>query len=115
MLNEWMNENHFLLFGQRRKKRTSQLPGETEEFVSWGIGQHVLSDKKGELVYFSLLLSCLVTGVICDCFTHGLESGQVAEVGHTQDVTGGWLLEACGRASDSHSCTVQSDARPSQE
>lgn len=41
----------------------------------------------------SLLLPC---DRICDCFTHGLESGQVAGVGHTQDVTGDWLLGARG-------------------
>lgn len=115
MLNEWMNQTISPpAFGKEERRGLFSSGGQGEGFVSWGIGQDVLHDKKGEPVYFSLLLSCLVTGVICDCFTHGLESGQVAGVGHTQDVPGDSLLEAWGRA-DSHSCTAQSDTRPSQE
>lgn len=91
MPNEWSNQSVFPSLG---KERTPQLPGEKEGSVSWGIGLRALHDKKRELVYFNLLLSCPATGVIRHCFMHGLEPGQAAGVGHTQDAPGYWLLEA---------------------
>lgn len=88
-----MNEaiKAFSPFWEKRELLSS--PGEKEGSVSWGIGLHALHDKR-ELVYFNLLFSCPATGVIRHCFTPGLEPGQAAGVGHTQDAPGDWLLEA---------------------